>query len=188
MLTARIQILASIKAELRSVNEALWEIEDRIRAKEAAGEFDREFVELARSVYFQNDKRACLKGRINRLMNSEIVEEKQYTRYDRPDDGSTSVDDHLLFESSNLRLKQCKHGAMMFHANDSYIGRSLDLYGEFSEGEIELFKQVVRPGMTVIDAGANVGAHTIYLSKAVGARGRVLAFEPAAHCLSNSLR
>jgi hypothetical protein len=55
---------------------------------------------------------------------------------------------------------------MMFHANDSYIGRSLDLYGEFSEGEIELFKQVVRPGMTVVDVGANIGAHTIYLSKA----------------------
>jgi hypothetical protein len=62
--------LARIKAELRLVNERLWEIEDRIRAKEAAQRFDQEFIELARSVYFQNDKRADLKRRINRLMNS----------------------------------------------------------------------------------------------------------------------
>jgi FkbM family methyltransferase len=168
--------LARIKAGLRSVNEELWEIEDRIRVKEAAGKFDREFIALARSVYFQNDERANLKRQINRLMSSEIVEEKQYVAYDRKN--QAAIDADLLFENSNLRLKQCKHGVMMFHANDSYIGRSLDLYGEFSEGEIELFKQVALPGMTVVDAGANIGAHTIYLSKAVGARGRVLAFEP----------
>jgi len=51
--------LARIKADLRSVNEALWDVEDRIRAKEAAKRFDEEFIELARSVYFQNDKRAA---------------------------------------------------------------------------------------------------------------------------------
>ncbi len=73
--------LAGLKAELRLVNETLWDIEDRIRAKEAARRFDHEFIELARSVYFQNDKRADLKGQINRLMNSEIVEEKQYAGY-----------------------------------------------------------------------------------------------------------
>src|SRR5262249_28848481 len=170
--------LARVKTELRLVNEKLWDIEDRIRAKEAARKFDRKFVELARSGYFENDKRADLKGRINRLMNSEIVEEKQHPGYDRGNEGSPSIDGHLLFENANLRLKQCKHGVMMFYANDSYIGRSLDFYGEFSEGEVELFKQVSRPGMTVVDVGANIGAHTVYFSKAVGARGRVPAFEP----------
>jgi hypothetical protein len=75
--------LAQIKAELRLVNKTLWEIEDRIRAKEAAKRFDQEFIELAR--YFQNDKRSGLKGQINRLKNSEIVEEKQYTRYKSED-------------------------------------------------------------------------------------------------------
>jgi hypothetical protein len=77
--------LARIKLELRLVNDTLWDIEDRIRAKEAAKRFDQEFIELARSVYFQNDKRSGLKGQINRLMNSEIVEEKQYTRYESED-------------------------------------------------------------------------------------------------------
>lgn len=80
--------LARLKAELRSINETLWDIEDRIRAKEAAKSFDREFIELARAVYFENDKRAGLKGQINRTMNSEIVEEKQYTTYDRDNERS----------------------------------------------------------------------------------------------------
>jgi FkbM family methyltransferase len=83
-----------------------------------------------------------------------------------------------LLQSANLCIKRCKHGFMMFHTNDTYIGRSLDIYGEFSEGEMELFGQFIRPGMSVVDAGANIGVHTIYFAKAVGAGGQVLAFEP----------
>jgi hypothetical protein len=73
--------LASLKKQLKSVNEDLWEIEDNIRAKEAAKSFDQEFIELARSVYMNNDKRGDLKRRINVLLNSEFGEEKQYTPY-----------------------------------------------------------------------------------------------------------
>jgi Family of unknown function (DUF6165) len=73
--------LASVKTQLRSINEALWDIEDEIRAKEAAKSFDRQFVELARSVYVNNDKRGNLKRQINALLDSEVVEEKQYTLY-----------------------------------------------------------------------------------------------------------
>lgn len=73
--------IAALKTELAVVNEQLWEIEDKIRAKEAADSFDKEFIELARSVYFSNDKRAELKREINALLRSDIVEEKQYTRY-----------------------------------------------------------------------------------------------------------
>jgi FkbM family methyltransferase len=170
--------LARIKQRLRLVNETLWDIEDRIRAKEAAKRFDWEFIELARAVYLQNDRRSALKAEINALMNSEIVEEKQYVEYSGESESGRLIDQHLLFANSTLRVKQCRHGVMMFYANDSYIGRSLDLYGEYSEGEIELFKQIVRPGMTVVDVGANIGAHTIWFSKAVGPGGRVFAFEP----------
>lgn len=74
--------LALLKQELRSVNEALWDIEDAIRGKEASKSFDREFIDLARSVYIRNDQRGRLKREINRLVNSEFVEEKQYTAYD----------------------------------------------------------------------------------------------------------
>ena len=88
------------------------------------------------------------------------------------------MDSNELFDNPPLRIKSCRHGTMMYYANDAYIGRSLDLYGEFSEGEAELFKQLVRPGMVVLDVGANIGAHTIVFAQAVGLGGRVYAFEP----------
>ena len=66
---------------LKEVNNNLWEIEDNIRIKERNQEFDKEFVELARSVYKENDKRASLKKEINQQYNSELVEEKSYNNY-----------------------------------------------------------------------------------------------------------
>lgn len=68
-------------SELRRINEALWDIEDAIRAKEAAGEFDQEFIRLARSVYMTNDRRAAVKKAINESTGSVIMEEKSYTAY-----------------------------------------------------------------------------------------------------------
>jgi len=70
-----------LASRLRALNEMLWDIEDRIRAKEAAAEFDQEFIELARMVYRRNDQRAALKREINLRLASELVEEKSYTRY-----------------------------------------------------------------------------------------------------------
>ena len=63
---------------LRAVNEKLWDIEDRIRAKEAVQSFDAEFIELARAVYIANDERAAIKRRINLAFGSRILEEKYY--------------------------------------------------------------------------------------------------------------
>src|SRR5882672_3002817 len=76
-----------------------------------------------------------------------------------------------LMASANLRLKRCKHGAMMFYANDEYIGRSLDLYGEFSEGEMELFNNYLRSGMTGVDVAANIAVHTVYFANDMGPSG-----------------
>jgi predicted nuclease with TOPRIM domain len=67
--------------ELKSINESLWDIEDKIRDKEAEQKFDEEFIELARSVYFTNDKRADVKKTINSKTGSELVEEKSYSDY-----------------------------------------------------------------------------------------------------------
>lgn len=75
-------------------------------------------------------------------------------------------------------VKACRYGQLIYNVNDMYIGRSLDLYGEFSEGEVELFKQVVHPGNFVLDVGANIGAHTVVFARRVGPAGRVYAFEP----------
>lgn len=76
--------LAPLRDGLVAVNEALWEIEDAIREKEAAGDFGPEFVELARSVYRRNDERAALKREINALLKSELVEEKSYASWRAP--------------------------------------------------------------------------------------------------------
>ena len=73
--------LEMLTERLREANEALWVIEDDIRACEAAGDFGETFVELARSVYRTNDERARIKREINELLGSAIVEEKSYKPY-----------------------------------------------------------------------------------------------------------
>ena len=73
-------------AGLRGVNEKLWDIEDRIRDKERAGEFDARFVELARAVYVTNDERAAIKKQINAKLGSALVEEKSYAEYRKKSD------------------------------------------------------------------------------------------------------
>ena len=72
------------RARLLAVNEALWDIEDRIRLKERAQAFDGEFIELARAVYFRNDERAAVKREINLKLGSQLVEEKSYQDYRAP--------------------------------------------------------------------------------------------------------
>ena len=73
--------MQGLMAELKSVNEALWDIEDHIREKEAAKSFDAEFIKLARAVYVTNDKRAEIKKQINLATGSALIEEKSYESY-----------------------------------------------------------------------------------------------------------
>ncbi len=68
-------------SELKAINEELWDIEDKIRDKEGEQAFDQGFIELARSVYFTNDKRAEIKRVINSKTGSELIEEKSYSDY-----------------------------------------------------------------------------------------------------------
>ena len=77
----QIEITDDLFTQLKEINLTLWNIEDQIRIKEKNKEFDNIFIELARSVYFTNDKRSEIKKRINRLSNSEITEEKSYADY-----------------------------------------------------------------------------------------------------------
>jgi len=77
-----------------------------------------------------------------------------------------------------MQVKQCRHGRLMFYDNDLYIGRCLHQTGLYSEEEIQLWDQIIRPGWHVIDVGANLGAHTVWFAKAVGKSGQVYAFEP----------
>jgi predicted nucleic acid-binding Zn-ribbon protein len=73
--------LSKEKKNLYSTNLKLWNIENKIRAKEAKKLFDKEFIELARAVYITNDTRSAIKNDINLLFGSSIHEVKQYSRY-----------------------------------------------------------------------------------------------------------
>ena len=80
--------IVRLRADLKAVNERLWEIEDDIRVKEKAQAFDQEFIKLARSVYFENDERARIKREINTALGSAYVEEKSYEDYRSAPDAS----------------------------------------------------------------------------------------------------
>ena len=73
--------IADERGRLLAVNELLWDIEDKIRLKERAQEFDQAFIELARAVYFRNDERAAFKREINLKLGSKLIEEKSYQDY-----------------------------------------------------------------------------------------------------------
>ena len=67
--------------DLKKINEQLWEIEDKIRLCEKNSDFKDKFIQLARDVYFKNDKRSKIKSEINKISGSNIQEVKQYTQY-----------------------------------------------------------------------------------------------------------
>ena len=88
------------------------------------------------------------------------------------------LSDPLVSDLGFVRVKQCRHGRMLYNVNDIYVGRSLDLYGEYSEGESELFAQIVGSGDVVVEVGANIGTATVFFARRVAPTGVVIAFEP----------
>jgi FkbM family methyltransferase len=76
------------------------------------------------------------------------------------------------------RQKTCRYGEMLYNFNDIQVGRSLDLYGEYCEAVVELFRNFVHPGQIVVEVGSNIGAHTAFLAQQVGRKGAIVAFEP----------
>lgn len=88
-------------------------------------------------------------------------------------------------------VADCRHGVLRVPLLDRYIGRSLLVYGEYSEAELACCRDWIRPGDTVLDIGANIGALAVPLARRVGRGGRLLAFEPQASifaCLQANLR
>lgn len=75
-------------------------------------------------------------------------------------------------------LTQTRYGTFLYNRNDAYIGRSLEIYGEVNELEIELLRMLCPAGGTILDIGANIGSHTVPLAQHVGPSGTVYAFEP----------
>jgi FkbM family methyltransferase len=83
----------------------------------------------------------------------------------------------LLSANPALAWQATRHGAMFYFSGDAYIGASLRDYGEFSELEFDMLRQLLRPGDVVVEAGANIGALTIPIARAVGTAGAVYAIE-----------
>ena len=77
-----------------------------------------------------------------------------------------------------IRKKKIKHGLFSYYTNDEYIGKSLSEYGEWSEAEVSLLKQVIADSANIIEVGSNIGTHTIPLAKHVSKGGLVYAIEP----------
>jgi FkbM family methyltransferase len=86
-----------------------------------------------------------------------------------------------LVENRYIGVKRAKHGVFMYNRNDLFIGRSLDLYGEWCEYEILLLRNYIRESDVVLDIGANIGTHSVAFAAMVGNAGRVHAFEPQPH-------
>jgi FkbM family methyltransferase len=82
-----------------------------------------------------------------------------------------------MSETSDAIRIDTRYGRMWALRADGCITRCLKTYGEYCEAEADVFRQVIRPGMTVVEAGANIGAHTVVMAKAC-APGRLIAFEP----------
>lgn len=80
--------------------------------------------------------------------------------------------------TSLTKTKECKHGTFTYRPDDAFIGRSLELYGEYSENEVLLLSKILSPGDVVVEAGANIGTLTVPMLNLVGPTGTVIAFEP----------
>ncbi len=87
------------------------------------------------------------------------------------------MDKNNIIDTGFNRLSKSKNGVLLYNKNDMYIGQSIEKYGEFSELEAKLFEQICKDKDIVFEVGANIGAHTVSLSKLVK-NGFVFAFEP----------
>ena len=75
-------------------------------------------------------------------------------------------------------LTTTRYGRMIYHIHDLYISQALQLYGEWSPGEMALYRHLLEPGDVVVEAGANIGALTVPIAQCLGAEGQIYAFEP----------
>ena len=75
------RLIKKLKVNLYNVNLKLWNVEDKLRDHEYKNKFNQNFVNLARKVYFLNDKRSKIKRDINESVGSKIIEEKSYKEY-----------------------------------------------------------------------------------------------------------
>lgn len=94
------------------------------------------------------------------------------------DFASSTAAPRELHRSDWVVTRDTRHGTMSYFVHDTFVGRSLDLYGEWCSAETDFVTSLVGPGDVVVDVGANIGTLTLSLATAVGTTGRVIAYEP----------
>jgi FkbM family methyltransferase len=95
-----------------------------------------------------------------------------------------TFDAGVIVLNDRLAVVAGRDGYFLINRNDIFIGKALEIYGEYSGAEAAFLNALIKPGDHVIEAGANIGAHTIGLAKTVGSIGRVYSFEPQPACYS----
>ena len=119
---------------------------------------------------------AILKSVLKGLLGAGVRHTDVSPRLAVANDGGDVADvNELNLQFGDFKLKRCKFGWMLF--SGPYIGKCFDLYGEYSESEVEVFRAYVRPGDIAIDVGANIGDLTLPLALLAGKEGRVYAYE-----------
>lgn len=90
------------------------------------------------------------------------------------------VEQGLLWRRGLVTLRRCRRGLIAYFSTDAFIGGCLSAYGEISENDFAVLRHLIGPGDVVIDAGSNIGVHSLFFSQRVGPKGQVFAFEPQA--------
>ncbi len=87
-----------------------------------------------------------------------------------------------LLLNSHIGLAETPQGSFLYNRNDIFVGKALELYGEYNQFEATFLSQLIQPGYNIIEIGANIGAHTVGMAKKTGPTGTVFAFEPQRGC------
>jgi FkbM family methyltransferase len=83
-----------------------------------------------------------------------------------------------ILENGFVKIKKCRHGYFAYNKNDLFVGKSLDIYGEWCEKELNLLGNFIQSGDIVLDIGAYIGTHSVFFAKKTEPSGLVFAFEP----------
>lgn len=105
-------------------------------------------------------------------------ESQQPTNLFKPIIKPATISNPRLVHNGYVAIKECRHGIFMYNLNDLFISRSMDIYGEWCNSELDTLGQIIHKGDVVVDIGANIGTHTVFFGKAVSQEGKVFAFEP----------
>jgi FkbM family methyltransferase len=88
----------------------------------------------------------------------------------------------MINDGKYVRLTAVGSTHFLTNPNDTFVGKSLEVYGEWSYGEIDLFSKLLQPDSNVVEIGANIGAHTVFIARDICPSGNVYAFEPRRIC------